>query len=544
MSEIILPARRIAGILVLSLFMLPAIASAENDMQDHPCFPVIEDAVAKTVMNSLTRFRVPGDPLEAIACVQTADRAYCVAPDTPQDRIEDLLRGLPVGFNFDNDRYWRYDRWLTTASGSAGALGDPITLTYSFIPDGTNISADGGEPSELFAVLTSQFGDEETWKQIFADCFADWHGHIGISYIEVSDDGAAFPGSPGLIGSRGDVRIGGHHVDGAYNVLAYNYFPDQGDMVMDTDENWAAPSGDYRFMRNVVMHEHGHGHGLGHSMPQNSTKLMEPSLNTNFLGPQADDVRGGSRNYGDGFEEDDDAASATDMGTWEGLNFILDHNLDFQTDVDWMKFHLIGTSEIDINLDPLGGHILLGYQGGPPPSYVDTDQMLDLGFKIFDEDLNELIYVENGDHGVTEQLDAFELAPGTYYLQVLEEAGATGWDVQQYNVFFWITITDPTDVDEPSAPVSGLRASIYPNPFNPKTTVRFFAPFAGLSYVDVYDMRGQRVDQLAVVAGEAGWVQTEWDGRTSSDQPAASGIYFMKIHNGRATQTVKAVLMK
>ena len=107
---------------ILSLFLLPGLASAVSVDEDHPSYPVIEDLVAKSVMRSLTQFRIPGDPLDAIACVQTADRAYCVAPDTPQEMIEDLLRGLPVGFEFDSDRYWRYDRWVTTASGSAGAM--------------------------------------------------------------------------------------------------------------------------------------------------------------------------------------------------------------------------------------------------------------------------------------------------------------------------------------------------------------------------------------------------------------------------------------
>jgi flagellar hook assembly protein FlgD len=49
---------------------------------------------------------------------------------------------------------------------------------------------------------------------------------------------------------------------------------------------------------------------------------------------------------------------------------------------------------------------------------------------------------------------------------------------------------------------------------------------------------------MAVVADQAGWVQTEWDGKASSGEAAASGIYFMKVRIGQDTQTVRGVLLK
>ncbi len=533
---------RTVVLLATLLFLVPVFAIADSEYCDHPFYPVIEDAVAKSVMNNLLDVYVPNDPLEAIACIESGNRAFCVDPSTPHDRMIEILKSLPTGSEFDDDRYWRSDRWVTTANGATGTLGDPITITYSFIPDGTNIYADGGEPSNLFATLNSQFGDEETWKQVFADCFADWASHIGITYAEVSDDGASFPGTSGSLGSRGDVRIGGHHIDGSSGILAYNYFPDVGDMVMDTDENWAY--GNLRTIRNTVMHEHGHGQGLGHVTPENGTKLMEAYLNTNFLGPQEDDIRGGSRNYGDGFESDDDSATANQMGTWEGVRVTIDHNLDTLSDYDWYEFHTIATSELDITLDPIGLHVQLGQQGGPPPGWYDTDQMMDIGFKLYDSDLNELIYVEDTDHGENEMLVDYVVAPGTYFIEVRRHVGSTGVDVQRYNMLQWITITDPTDVDDAVAPATGLQASVYPNPFNPKATVRFFAPQAGAAFVDVFNMGGHLVDRMAVVADQAGWVQTEWDGKASSGEAAASGIYFMKVRIGQNTQTVRGVLLK
>ena len=48
------------------------------------------------------------------------------------------------------------NRWSTTASGPTGRQGDPITLTWSFVPDGTTIPGEG--PSDLISFLDSNLG--------------------------------------------------------------------------------------------------------------------------------------------------------------------------------------------------------------------------------------------------------------------------------------------------------------------------------------------------------------------------------------------------
>jgi hypothetical protein len=128
--------------------------------------------------------------------------------------------------------------------------------------------------------MNSKFGGNTTlWQNQFRNSFARWSQVAGLRYTEVSDDGAAFPNSAGsATAPRGDVRIGGRNLDGAGGVLAFNYFPNTGDMVIDTSENWQSSTNSYRFLRNVVMHEHGHGMGLLHVVPVTETKLMEPYL--------------------------------------------------------------------------------------------------------------------------------------------------------------------------------------------------------------------------------------------------------------------------
>lgn len=199
----------------------------------------------------------------------------------------------------------------------AGNAGDPITLSWSLVPDG--LQWDGGA-SNLFAQMDSKFGGNRSlWISLIEASFARWSALSGISYTRITtggndwDDGAAW-GSSGNA-SRGTIRIGMRPLDGVNGVLAYNYFPNNGDMVLDSNENWALSSGSYRSFRNVFMHEHGHGLGFEHTCPVNSTKLMEPgtSLPPSYDGPQQDDIRLVHARYGDPFEPNNVVAQATPL---------------------------------------------------------------------------------------------------------------------------------------------------------------------------------------------------------------------------------------
>ncbi len=227
------------------------------------------------------------------------------------------------------DRYNATSRWSTTASGGTGSQGDPITLLWSFAPDGLSIPNGVGEGvanNELFARMDALFagaGGRATWVQQFVRSFARWEALSGVGYIRVTtggndwDDGASWSSS-GAVGLRGDVRISMKNIDGGNGILAYNSFPGTGsggNMVIDRSESWASSSSNFRFLRNTIMHEHGHGLGFAHTCSTNSGILMEPFLATSFDGPQQDDIRAIQRQYGDPFEPNNNAGAAPNVAT-------------------------------------------------------------------------------------------------------------------------------------------------------------------------------------------------------------------------------------
>ena len=94
--------------------------------------------------------------------------------------------------------------------------------------------------------------------------------------------------------------------------------------------------------------------------------------------------------------------------------------------------------------------------------------------------------------------------------------------------------------------------SIYPNPFNPSTTISFFtAENAENAKLVIYNLKGQKVKQfLSKSAGQlsAGKHSVVWDGKDDNNKPVSSGIYFAVFdvddHGSDYTSVKKVILLK
>ena len=83
------------------------------------------------------------------------------------------------------------------------------------------------------------------------------------------------------------------------------------------------------------------------------------------------------------------------------------------------------------------------------------------------------------------------------------------------------------------------KLSIYPNPFNPQTTISFTHNVASNLRVDIYNLKGQKIKTLIDEFMPAGNKQITWDSRDNS-----SGVYFVRVQSGESVSVRKAVLMK
>ena len=83
-----------------------------------------------------------------------------------------------------------------------------------------------------------------------------------------------------------------------------------------------------------------------------------------------------------------------------------------------------------------------------------------------------------------------------------------------------------------------------PNPFNPRTSIRFYLPVRGPVELDVFDIRGALVRRLARGTFDAGPHALDWDGTDDAGRPVASGVYVYRLSAERRSQIRKMMLLK
>ena len=360
-------------------------------------------------------------------------------------------------------------RWSSTAfSGSGLAQGDGTIISWGVVADGLSIPGFNGEPvspSNLRAFLGATYGvttndnnlTDEPWFPLFQDFFNRWGQVSGLEYrYEPNDDGAAFgSGSPGVVNVRADIRISGHYIDGqtGQNTLAYNFYPNVGDMVIDTSNQtfYANTSNNSISLRNVLSHEHGHGIGIEHVCPVISTidgRLMEPFINLNFDGPQFDDILAAQRGYGDAFEKglgNNTPLRAVSLGAVTPATPIVrgadgrDNrvaptetgflSIDDDSDIDFFQFTVGAGLAVDATLTPVGPTYLSGPQNTDGSCSAGTQfnasSQSDLALAILASDGSTVLHTASSQGiGLTETLSGLLLPEGTYYARVTGSANA------------------------------------------------------------------------------------------------------------------------
>jgi len=100
------------------------------------------------------------------------------------------------------------------------------------------------------------------------------------------------------------------------------------------------------------------------------------------------------------------------------------------------------------------------------------------------------------------------------------------------------------DVDLENIPLAFSLENNYPNPFNPKTTLRFNIPGRTRVNLSIYDVSGRLVATLVDGLVNGGNHEVTWDGRDEGGRPIASGIYFSSLRSDEISLKRKMLLMK
>jgi len=88
-------------------------------------------------------------------------------------------------------------------------------------------------------------------------------------------------------------------------------------------------------------------------------------------------------------------------------------------------------------------------------------------------------------------------------------------------------------------PENAMISSVYPNPFNPTTSIQFSVPSEGLVDVHIYSIDGREVSHLVHGNFTKGFHQVAWNASNVS-----SGLYLLTLKYGNHMETQKLMLMK
>ena len=110
--------------------------------------------------------------------------------------------------------------------------------------------------------------------------------------------------------------------------------------------------------------------------------------------------------------------------------------------------------------------------------------------------------------------------------------------------FVPINTTSVGESERSEIPSTSSLDAVYPNPFNPKTEIRFNLSSPGRASLVIYDLVGRRVRLLAGGDHHAGTFTKEWYGTDDSGREVSSGVYFVRLEALGKPVTRKITLLR
>ena len=159
----------------------------------------------------------------------------------------------------------------------------------------------------------------------------------------------------------------------------------------------------------------------------------------------------------------------------------------------------------------------------------DVDSELECSWFINNEDMENdtdsfnYSFTENGDYEVK-----CVVSDGEYDIE-------TVWNIS----------VNLTSSDEDLSPVYVTSLTgIYPNPFNPSTSISFSLAKESKIEIEIYNLRGQKIKSLLNEVRDIGNHSIIWEGKDDNNSTVCSGMYLVKMKTDMGIFTEKALLLK
>ncbi len=101
-----------------------------------------------------------------------------------------------------------------------------------------------------------------------------------------------------------------------------------------------------------------------------------------------------------------------------------------------------------------------------------------------------------------------------------------------------------SDVTDPQPESQSQRLINQPNPFNKQTDIKFSLPDQSDVTLKIYDVTGKLINTIANTNLPAGQHFFTWNGKTNTDQPAPSGVYYYTLKTNQTTQSRQMIRLE
>jgi hypothetical protein len=100
-----------------------------------------------------------------------------------------------------------------------------------------------------------------------------------------------------------------------------------------------------------------------------------------------------------------------------------------------------------------------------------------------------------------------------------------------------------TPQEPQTVPVTHITG-VYPNPFNPTTTLYFELGEASPVSLEIYNIRGQKVRSMNMGELSEGNHNISWNGTNNQGADCGTGVYFFKLNTGFSSEMTRVLMLK
>jgi hypothetical protein len=140
--------------------------------------------------------------------------------------------------------------------------------------------------------------------------------------------------------------------------------------------------------------------------------------------------------------------------------------------------------------------------------------------------------------GLFSETPYFQMVPGGAVAVTVSAEGETS------GINFNDLVNALEEDDKKGVPDKYELSAVYPNPFNPATTITYSVAQRSRVVIEIYDVLGRKVNTLLDEVKTGGRYSLKWDGKNISGQTLSSGIYFARMQAGGVISSRKMILLK